>query len=163
MNQDSLHTDAALPRLVKRPHNEAWNHVVQVRIFVHNARRVSAQFEHDLLLARAGFEAPAHRWRTGEAEQFQSFISGERFRVRAAARQDGKCAWRQVGFRQHFADHQRADGGEACGFEDEGTPCGNGGCDFVGGKIERKVEGCDEAAGADGNPLPHPLVAFGTG
>jgi hypothetical protein len=71
------------------------------RIFVDDARGVAAEFQRDLLAARARLEIPADQ-AAGEAQQRDAFVLDQQAGVFVGAGQDRERALRQVGFRQHL-------------------------------------------------------------
>jgi len=140
VHDDALHADAALARLVEGADDDARDRVVDVGVLVHDHRRVAAQLEHDLLLARLGLDPPPRRGRTGEAQELQAFVRRELPRPVPRTRQDRERPLRQVALRQHFADQERPDRRPARGLQDERTPRRDRRRHLVGGEIQRKVE-----------------------
>jgi hypothetical protein len=159
VGEDALHADAALARLVEGPEHDALDRVVEVPTLVHHDRRVPAELEHHLLLARASLEIPAHPGRAGEAQQLQALVLGEERGTVTAAGQDGEGALRKIGLGEDLADQERPHRREAGRLEDEGTAHGERRRDLVRGQIQGEVEGRDERAGADRNPPPQTSVA----
>ena len=51
VDQDALHADAALPRLVEGAEDDALDRVALIGVGLHHHRRIAAQLEHHGLLA----------------------------------------------------------------------------------------------------------------
>ena len=88
MDDDPLHADAGLSRLVEGTKDNPFDGVIQVGVGVHDHSRVAPQFQHDLFLAGLGFQVPADAGRAGEGQQFQSVVGGEQVGAVAGRRQD---------------------------------------------------------------------------
>src|SRR5690606_33904894 len=58
MDNDALHTDTALPRLVEGAEDHALERVVQIRVSINDHCGIAAQFEYHLLLAATRLEVP---------------------------------------------------------------------------------------------------------
>ena len=95
MDEDALHADAALARLVEGAEDDPLDRVVEVGVLVDDHRRVAAQLEHHLLLAGLGLEVPADAGRAGEAEQLQPLVGGEQVGAVAVRGQDREGAFGQ--------------------------------------------------------------------
>jgi hypothetical protein len=141
VDQDTLHADAALAGLVERAHQDAGHRVLQVRIFVHQTRRVAAQFQHHLLLAGPRLQGPPHLGRTGETQKLDALVGDEPVRALPVTGQDRKRAPGQVGLRQDLAQHQRTDRRQAGRLQHKGTPHRQRGGNLVRHEVEREVEG----------------------
>src|SRR5690606_9700587 len=77
MNDDALHADTALPRLVESAEKDAFNCIVEIGISIDNHCRIAAEFEYHLLLAATCLEIPANVGRSGEREQLEPVVDGE--------------------------------------------------------------------------------------
>ena len=137
--------------------------VFQIGIVVDHDRGITAEFQRDLLLPRARLERPADLVRTGEAEQFEPFVGGEKIGTITAGGQNREGAFGQhIAFGENLADDQRAERGLARGLQHEGAADRDGWCDLVRGEIEREIEGRDEAARPHRHALPDRLIAGGS-
>ena len=70
MNDDPLHPNATLSRLIKCPKNYTLQGIVEIGIFVDYNGSIAAQFENNLFLARLGLQGPTHIGRSSERQQF---------------------------------------------------------------------------------------------
>ena len=70
MDDDPLHPNAALSRLIKCPKNDALKGIIEIGIFVNDDRRITAQFKNNLLLASLSLQRPTHIRRASEGQQF---------------------------------------------------------------------------------------------
>ena len=163
MNQDALDADAALTGLIESTEDNTFHRIVQVRILIHDHRRIAAQFQDHRFFAGTGFQVPAHVRAASEAEQLETLVGGEQVGAFAMAGQNGKRALGQIGFRQHFPDDDGADGGAAGRLEHKGTAGGDGRGDLVCSQVQREIERGNKGAGADGHAFDHAPVALGAG
>ena len=162
VDDDALHMDAALPRLIIAAEDDASERMVEVGVLVDDHRGIAAEFEHDLFLARLCLEIPADARRAGEAEQFQPLVGGEEIGAVAACGQDAEGAFGQyVALGEHLAHDDRAQRRHRRGLHHEGAAHGDRRRDLVRRKVERKIERRDKAARADRHPLPHPHITLG--
>jgi hypothetical protein len=161
VDQDPLHPDAALSRLVEGAEDDPLGSVREVGVAVHDHGGVAAQLEHHLLVAGLGLELPADRGRAREGEQLQALVGREAIRLLARHRQDREGAHRKLGLGEHLADDQRPHRRQARGLQDEGAAGGDRGRHLVRGEVEREVEGRYQGAGADRHALPHSGVIPG--
>jgi hypothetical protein len=142
VDDDALDPDAALAGLVEGAEHDPRHGVVEVGVGIDDHGGVAAQLEHDLLLAGAGLEVPAHLRRAGEAQQLEAVVGGEEARPVAA-----------------LADDERSHRSQARGLEHEGAARRDRRRHLVGSEVEGEVERRDERARADRHALPHPRVS----
>ena len=160
VDQDPLHPDAGLARLVEGPEDDPLGGVFQIAVAVDDDGGIAPQFQHHLLLSGPGLERPADLRGAGEGQQFEPVVGGEQVRPLTRGRQDGEGPHRQIRLGQNLTDDQGPQRRPRCGFHHEWTPDRQGRCDLVSGQVERKVEGRDEGARPDRHPFPHPLIAL---
>ena len=160
---DALHANAALTGLIKRAEHQALHHALQVRslVGVDDARGIAAQFQHHLLVPGACLEFPAHL-AAGERQQFEALVFHQRRGVLAVQGEDRERAARQIGFSQHLANHQRANGRFLRRLQHERAASRNRGRHFVCHQIERKVEWRDERHRTERHPPGVAVIAVQT-
>src|SRR5690606_13900272 len=158
MGKDALDANAALARLVERTGDDALDGVVYIPVLVHDTGGIATELQDHGLFAGPGFELPDYFWGAGKTEQFESLIFGEQIGAVPATGQDGKCTFRQIGFREDFANDQGANGGQAGRFEDERRAHSDGRPHFVARQVQGEIERADEGTRSNGNALGHASV-----
>ena len=68
MDDDALHPDTALPRLVESAENDTLQRIIEIGIRINDHRGITAELEHHFFLAAARLEIPADIGRSSERE-----------------------------------------------------------------------------------------------
>src|SRR6185437_6128334 len=162
VNKNPLYPDTTLPGLVEAARDQPRDHEIQSRLLVRidDAGRVATQFQHHFLLARARLEFPADL-AAGERQELQAFVRDEWVGILDAARQDRERALRQIGFRQHFTDDQRADRRAFGRLQHERAARRDRGRDLVRDQVQREVEWRDEGTRPQWHTLDEAAIALG--
>ena len=157
VDEDALHADAALARLVEGAEDDALDRVVEVGVGVDDHRGVAAQLQHHLLLAGLGLQVPADAGRAGEAEQLQPLVGGEEVGAVALGGQDREGALGQVGLGQDLADDDaRRSGCALAGFITNGQPTAIAGAILWAARFSGKLNGVMNEQGPIGTRFHMP-------
>ncbi len=162
MDDDALHPDARLARLVKGAKHGAFGSVFEIGILVDDHRGIAAEFEHDLLLAGARLQIPADIGRAGEADSSfnRSSVVNRSAPSRCAGRIEKAPAGRSVS--ASTSPMMMAPSGvRDAGFITNGQPTAIAGAILWAARFKRKIERRNETARPDRHALPHPLIALG--
>ncbi len=162
LHEDALHADTALAGLIERAEDHALDDEVQAisLIRIDDAGGVAAEFEHNLLPARARLQIPADGRRAGKRQQLEAVVGREQVGAVAMRRQDRERAFRQIRFGHDLAHDQRPDRRAARWLEHERTADCERRRNLVCGEVQRKVERRDERARPDRHALGEAAIAF---
>lgn len=150
MDEDPLHGNAALARLIVGAEYGPFNHSLPVmNPFIDDESGVSSELEHDLLLSGSCLHSPSHVRRSGEAQQLHIIMRHEDLSDFPSAGHDRECSLRPAALLDDLREFQHRKRGCRGRLDDDRASCGDSGSYLVGGEIHGEIERGDPRYQAD--------------
>ncbi len=162
LDEDPLHGDARLPRLVVPERRDALGGPVPPGVVRgHQHRAVAAQFERHVLARHLPQDLGPHRSRAGERHHREPRVVDQLRGPVVGHRQHRDHRGRQVGLGEQRAQVQRRQRRRGRRLDHDGAARGDGGADLVRHEVQREVERRDAQHGAAREAAHHRQAALG--